>query len=158
MVTHGMSHTRIYKLWIGMRVRCQYVGAPNYRFYGARGIAVCERWASFANFYSDMGDPPPGMSLDRIDSARDYSPDNCRWATDAQQARNRSNNRPIELGGITKLLQEWIEQSGIPYYTVRGRIDKLGWSVERALTTPVEYQRRWHGERAPAAIAPLALL
>ena len=87
--THGLSHTRAYHCWRGMKVRCSNPRYDWYEYYGGRGIAVCERWLIFENFYADMGDPPPGMSLDRIDVDGNYEPGNCRWATAAEQVANR---------------------------------------------------------------------
>jgi hypothetical protein len=87
--THGASKTPAWYAWVGMHQRCRALpGTKNYAWYGARGIAVCARWESFRNFYADMGAPPPGMSLDRRDGTKGYSPKNCRWATATQQAHN----------------------------------------------------------------------
>jgi hypothetical protein len=72
-----------------MRQRCNNPRHPKYPDYGGRGITVCERWDSFVNFLIDMGEPPPGMSLDRIDVNGNYEPSNCRWATASEQVRNR---------------------------------------------------------------------
>jgi hypothetical protein len=72
-----------------MLQRCRNPNNRDYRNYGARGIAVCERWLSFENFYADMGDPPPGMSIDRVNNDLGYSAKNCRWATTSEQNRNR---------------------------------------------------------------------
>jgi hypothetical protein len=83
------NHTRIYDIWVSMLQRCLNPNAAGYRNYGGRGITVCERWLIFKNFYVDMGDPPPGLSLDRINNDGNYDPPNCHWATHAEQVNNR---------------------------------------------------------------------
>jgi hypothetical protein len=86
---HGLYRSRAYNCWQHMKGRCFNARDRAYRWYGGRGITVCEHWLIFENFYADMGDPPPGMSLDRIDPNGNYEPGNCRWATAAEQLANR---------------------------------------------------------------------
>lgn len=94
--THGHRRggsSREYRSWMGMRARCNNPNSPDWKWYGAVGVIICERWnSSFANFLSDMGPRPPKRSLDRIDPFGDYEPGNCRWATTKEQAANKRNS------------------------------------------------------------------
>lgn len=137
--THGLTGTTEYNVWLGMKARCESPGSPVYARYGERGIQVCERWrSSFEAFLADMGNrPSPKHSLDRIDVNGNYEPSNCRWATQAVQQRNRRNNVVVTVDGITACLAEHCERYGIKQPTLSVRIHKKGWSVERALKTPV---------------------
>lgn len=138
---HGKKRTRAYSIWRGMKQRCSYKNHVEYIRYGARGITVCKEWGDFRNFYADMGDPPPGASIDRIDSTKGYCKTNCRWVTAKEQQRNKSNNRYLTHRGETKLMVVWAEESGLTRSQLKDRIDKLGWSVEKALLTPVLRQK-----------------
>lgn len=125
-----------------MRSRCYNPNNNRYPRYGGRGIKVCARWLEekrrgFANFRKDMGDRPPGMTLDRINGNLDYSPDNCRWATQTQQQNNRCNNHIIEVGGEKLTLSQWCRRIGVRHNTMLMRINKYGWSLEKAVSTPV---------------------
>lgn len=119
-----------------MNQRCNDPGHSNYKYYGGRGIKVCERWKKFENFYNDMGERPDGHTLERIDLNSDYCPENCRWITHKEQCNNRRSNRFIELDGERHTLQEWAIITGITRNTIEKRIDNYGWSIKKALTTP----------------------
>lgn len=140
-VTHGMRGTAIYGIWSGMRTRCLSSNSSAFKNYGGRGIAICERWNDFANFYADMGDPPEGMTLERKNNDGPYSPDNCEWATRGEQAKNRRKKRLITADGVTKPLWQWAEESGLKFGTIHRRL-KMGWSEQDAVTLPLIVKRK----------------
>ena len=135
--THGFSNTDVYRRWAGFLQRCTNPSNPAFHNYGGRGITVCERWESFENFYADMGDPPPGKTLDRIDNDGPYSPENCRWASRKRQQRNRRDLSLITFNDKTQCMAEWAEELGMKRDTLRQRF-RNGWSIEKAMTTPVD--------------------
>jgi len=142
--THGMVKAPEYSVWHNMRRRCAEPSSASYAYYGARGIAVCERWASFENFFADMGPrPSPEHTIDRKDSGGNYEPGNCRWATRGEQARNRSDNRLLTFGDETLCLSDWATRLGIAPDTIDGRL-RRGWPVERAVTEPPHRENRNH--------------
>lgn len=141
---HGEEGTRLYKIWQQMKYRCSNSPSNNhYDNYAARGITVCDEWANdystFAewarqNGYSDE------LTIDRIDVNGNYEPSNCRWATMAEQNRNKTTTFYVTIDGETKCLKDWAREFGIKYSTVQMRIER-GWKVEDALTAPI----RSHG-------------
>lgn len=141
--THGFTANHacpgLYRQWYNMCHRCHNPRNTAYKRYGLVGITVCDRWrgeGGFANFLADMGDrPSPKHSIDRIDGSKGYSPENCRWATTAEQARNRKSNRFYTYQGVTLCAQDWANRLGIATQTMLLRFRK--WSVEKAITTPV---------------------
>lgn len=94
---HGLSKSPEYRSWYSMKERCLNKKHPWYKYYGGRGITICKRWMSFENFIADMGSRPPGHTLDRIDCNKSYYPENCRWATVAQQNSNRRNWKAADI-------------------------------------------------------------
>lgn len=140
--THGQTGEKVYHVWKGIKARCH--GNPNdrtYKRYGARGITVCDRWRqSFEAFYADVGDPPAGCTLDRIDNDGDYRPENCRWATYAQQSRNSSRAINLTYMGRTMCLTDWAEEAGLSRHTFTARLES-GWTLERAIETPLRKRR-----------------
>lgn len=133
---HGMKGTPEYNTWCALKQRCYYKNNKRYGRYGGRGITVCERWRySFENFYEDMGRKPTlKHSIDRIDNDGDYSPENCRWATNEQQWKNRSNTHKINFKGKILTIREWANLMNINYVTLKQRILIYKWPVERALS------------------------
>lgn len=136
---HGQSKrgetTRLYRTWVAMRQRCFNPLSTKYPYYGERGISVCERWLSFRNFAADMGVPAEGMSLDRIDNNKNYCPENCRWASAAQQSRNTSRNIYLAYNGKEQTLTDWANEIGVGFSTLRWRHSQ-GWDAEKILNKP----------------------
>lgn len=130
---HGLWKTRSYETWLGMMKRCYNESARNYPRYGGRGIRVCEQWHDFERFYRDMGERPKGMSLERTDNQGDYFPENCVWATPAEQSKNRRSTIFVTYNGITQCVSDWAKQLGIPRTRVYARIRKLGQTPKKAL-------------------------
>jgi hypothetical protein len=136
--THGMSDTPVYHVWVNMLTRCYNKSSKGYRTYGAKGIRVCKRWRhNFAAFLEDLGEPPTTKhTIERINTSLGYRPNNCRWATMKEQQNNRTNNHAVTFNGRTQNLGEWADQYGLPKSTLLNRLGILGWSIEKALTTP----------------------
>lgn len=136
--THGMSHVPEYGIWMKMVLRCEPERAQREPHYAGRGITVTDRWTGadgFLNFLADMGPrPSPRHSLDRIDNDGHYEPGNCRWATRAEQARNKRNSVTIQFRGETLCLGDWADRIGICSASLSRRIRQ--WGLERALTQP----------------------
>lgn len=140
LLKHGQSRTRTYGLWRSMKARCLNPHGKAIKTYGMRGITVCDRWLKFENFIADMGECPEGMELDRINNDKGYSPENCRWATRAEQQRNKTNTVNITHQGRTQCAKDWSTELGIHYATLLHRL-KHGWTVEDAFTIQPVYRR-----------------
>lgn len=152
---HGMSKTRFWQTWMGMKARCLNSNSPFYRHYGGRGITVCERWMRFENFQEDMMEGySDNLTIDRIDVNKGYSKENCRWATKQEQARNTTRNIDIEYNGVTKRIYEWAEDLGIPYQTLYNRI----FIYRRTLDDALSSKRMKHKVKNPRRGRPIVKL
>lgn len=141
-MTHGAScggkRTLEYKIWDGMRQRCNNPRNAAWSHYGGRGIKICARWESFENFLVDMGKRPgPDYSLDRLDNDSGYEPGNCAWRTAEAQSNNRRGLRLLEFRGETLSLAQWARRQGLSESALRIRL-KAGWPIEAALLTPLD--------------------
>ena len=130
--THGMKNTPEWKTWSSMKSRCKSTSKDAKRYFN-RGIKVCNRWESFENFYSDMGNKPKGMSIERVNNDKGYEPENCIWADRFTQSRNTRKNKFIDFDGVVKTQSEWSIQFQISETTIMRRL-KAGWSVKDSLT------------------------
>ena len=137
---HGERHTRLYGVWNMMKQRCTDKNNAYYNNYGGRGISVCEEWEEFQSFSRwahengyDASAEKGECTLDRIDNNGNYCPNNCRWVSRKEQARNRRSNHLLEYHGKTKTLAEWAEQVGIKAATIMYRL-RNGWDMDDALT------------------------
>lgn len=124
---HGLkqTHKKIYATWTGLRDRCNNSNNKYYNDYGGRGIKVCERWNNFINFLEDMGSPPDNVnrwSIDRINVNGDYEPLNCRWATDNEQANNRTNTKYIIYKNIKYTIRDFCKNFNLDYKLVYSRV------------------------------------
>ena len=143
---HGMEKTRLYHIWQGIKRRCLNPNDAGYKqLYGSKGITICEEWknspTAFINWalkngYNDK------LTIDRIDNSKGYSPDNCRWVTTKQQARNTTRNHLITYKGKTHCIAEWAEILGFSYGTLLQRIVKHKWTLKRAFTQPPRKRRK----------------
>lgn len=134
-IKHGLSESPEYKIWEGMVERCRNPNSRLYANYGGRGIKL--KWRSFSAFYADMGPRnDAGLTIERINNDGHYEKSNCRWATREEQANNKTSSRLLSLNGCTMTLAQWSRYTGINDETIRTRIDRHGWRVDEALTTP----------------------
>ena len=144
--------SKLYAIWAGIKTRCYNPNSPNYKNYGARGIAMCDEWQCYPKFeewaLNNGYDPNCGykeLSIERIDNNANYSPENCIWATPKTQMNNTRRNVFVTYKGERKTLSQWADSAGIRYSTFMSRYGR-GWGFERIINTPVgKYERRLNG-------------
>jgi hypothetical protein len=134
-----MKQNKILGVWRSMHNRCSLPNQASFKNYGGRGICVDPRWhgaEGFQNFLRDMGPPPEGGTLERVNNDGPYSPENCRWATREEQARNKRNNRMITANGQTLAMAQWAKLLGCSPSAILNRI-KNGMTEKEAVTMPI---------------------
>lgn len=139
VTSHCQSKTPLYKTWVGMKDRCYREGHKYFAHYGGKGITVCDEWLhdymAFKAWAEDHG-YKKGLTIDRIDNNKGYSPENCKWSTQKEQLNNRSINRILEYKGEKYTMAQLADKSGIKHSTFRERLNR-GWTIEKAVEAPV---------------------
>jgi len=142
--THHLSNTRLYRIWNALIQRCNNKNHSGYRYYGEKGIAVCEAWKDdFITFYewAMMNGYSDELTIDRINTSEGYFPENCRWVSRKAQANNRTFCKMIEYNGKIQTLMQWCEELGLNYKLIHSRLYRLGWSFEKAISVPVKKRK-----------------
>ena len=141
MIKHNFSKTRFYRIYHVIRQRCEDANFSNYPSYGGRGVR--KLWKSFEQFRDDMHESylehvrefgEKDTTIERIDVNGHYCKENCRWATNREQSRNKTNSRFLQLGDNKRNMSDWVGHLGLSQSALTSRINRLRWSVERTLT------------------------
>lgn len=143
-MTHGKCSTKLYHIWYGIKQRCYYENSVSYKYYGARGIKVCQEWLdNFDTFYqwSIANGYHSGLQIDRIDVNGNYEPTNCRWISRFTNANNKGNNVLFDYNDTTKSAKEWARYFGVNYKTVMTRL-RRGWSFDETFEIIKRDKRR----------------
>ena len=140
MTTHGMSNSKIYRVWRGIINRCENPNHKDYARYGGRGVRVCDEWKTFDGFYkwAQGSGYAEGLQIDRTDNDGDYRPDNCRWITQLENENNRRDTVFIEYNGERISLSNLARKTGINRSTLYDRLFKYGFTLQEAISLPVK--------------------
>ena len=157
------GRTRLYRIWVDMKQRCDNPNYIGYKYWGGKGVTICEQWRVFANFHKWAHDNGynDDLTIDRIRSDGNYEPNNCRWATYKEQANNLSSNRYITIDNECLSIAEWCKRYNISKASVYRRIKNYGWSFKDAITTPnfsahnanKNLRKQWNKSKCIALIA-----
>lgn len=141
-IKHGLLNTRLYYVWLSMKKRCYLPSNSDYNGYGARGVSICDEWRNsfeafhewaLANGYDETA-PRGQCTIERIDNNGNYEPSNCRWTTNDEQQNNKRSNHYITYNGKTQTIAQWAREIGVSRATLSNRINRLQWTIEKALT------------------------
>lgn len=137
LTKHGKRHSRIYSVWSNMKSRCFNPNSSSFRYYGKRGIGICNEWLDFAVFYewAVLNGYSDTLTIERIDNNKDYEPSNCTWIVNEDQSRNTRVVHRMTMHGHTLCISQWSRLVGVSRDTIQKRLNK-GWSECEALTTP----------------------
>ena len=140
---HGKSKSALYQMWKSMLYRCESPKNIAYKFYGARGITVCDEWHNFSVFEKWVKETKPNAdyTIERIDVNKGYYPNNCTWIPLNKQANNRRSCVMITYNNDTHNLMEWCKLLNLDYKRVHNRMYKLGWTFEKAISTPIDIKK-----------------
>lgn len=143
---HGMKKHRIYRIWRGIKARCLNPNVSIYKYYGGRGITICEEWKEFMNFRDDMFPSyKDDLTIDRIDVDGNYEPGNCRWATVGEQNRNKRNTWYIEHDGERMCAKDFCKRIDLDYSTFQKRL-KRGWTIEESVNPIMRMQNKYRSK------------
>lgn len=161
-IKHNLTNHKLFSVYRGMLNRCYRVTNDNYKYYGGKGVRISEEWLDkeneFMNFYTWAVNNgyEKHLKIDRKDNNKDYSPENCRWVTDKEQIRNRSNTCKVLYNGSEISIGELSDMVGIPSSILHRRIISSGWSIEKAVSTKVNHKEKtekrtieYNGETKP---------
>lgn len=138
----GKLRSKEYSVWAAMVQRCTNPNDRAWANYGGRGVSVCERWLKFENFFADMGVTPVGASLDRVDNDNGYAPDNCRWASNSQQSRNKRSNVWVRVNGDEMVLSDACKELHAPVSTIHAYRNRFSLTHQEALDLWLQRKRR----------------
>lgn len=158
MTTHGEAiggRTKEYRAWKHIRERCHCKSNNTYGYYGGRGISVCRKWMdSYESFLADMGRAPtPRHTIDRINNNGNYTKGNCRWATVAEQAKNRRSTILIKINGKTMCLYDWCKLLSLRPATIKARVLEQGMSYAAAMKIPKRKSDKYRNRNKPQLMA-----